>query len=70
MLVIKENNLPPKDHDIAYLVSDLPTLDRAVNRLRKIFPEYFVYRGGHHVALHSYPNGERLLLIVEESEEK
>ena len=43
------------------------TLDDVKNRLLEVYPDWFVYRGGSHVALHktAEPDSDRLGLIIE-----
>ena len=40
-------------------------LDYAEECLRRRFPQYMVYRGGHHVAVINKANDERLVLVTE-----
>lgn len=41
------------------------SIDNAVDELKAWFPDWFVYRGGHHVALHRNNKSDRVLLITE-----
>jgi hypothetical protein len=40
-------------------------LEDVESELRAEWPNYFLYRGGHHVALHKTPHTPRLILITE-----
>ena len=47
------------------LIKWYPDLDTVARILHTWFPNWFVYRGGSHVALHRHDGSERLLLVVE-----
>ena len=42
------------------------SLDDVAANLRRMFPGWFVYRGGRHVALHANEGDERRLMLVTE----
>ena len=48
------------------LAEDTFTLDVAEARLRLYFPGWFVYRGGHHIAMHLKSGDPRRVLFVTE----
>ena len=42
------------------------SLDDVASNLRRMFPGWFVYRGGNHVALHAIDGDARRLMLVTE----
>ena len=51
-------------HTLTLQASYFRTLDRAQEELRAWFPDWFIYRGGHHIALHRTANDERRCLLI------
>ena len=48
------------------LLEGTVTLDEVEERLRLAHPNSFIYRGGHHVAMHHTPKTNRILLVVDD----
>ena len=54
------------DYDAAReIVAEAADLHAAYDLCLRAFPGLFIYRGGHHVAIHEDSRSERMLLIAE-----
>lgn len=50
-------------------VAECGTLDAAESTLRSALPEYFIYRGGNHVAVHAMFGSDRMAMVMDRTGE-